>query len=446
MRRYYLLTVLLLLVEFGGSLAWCNDSTESTRRNTPEVLAYKRVRDSVVNLRGKKTVPDTAQTVSFQPQVKRVNGMGTGVVIDARGYVLTNYHVIEGIQNLVVTAGEYSTTGDLVSYDPTTDLAIIKIRTSRTMPEIPLGVSSDLMPAESVLAVGNAYGYTDTASRGIISALHRTVPVSDEQIYYDLIQTDASINPGNSGGPLINLDGQMIGINVAVRVGAQGIGFAIPVNKAVEVAAELLERESAMRLFHGITVETTYVDDRPVTRIARVASNSPAEAAGLQVGDRLVSVGDFSVDRQLDFQRALLEANAGDKLAVVLDRDGQGVHTEVSLQAGRQSLVELVWATLGVEIKPEIPGVVAQMNDKYAGGMRVEKVRPGSPAKGQGIQPGDVLVGLHEWETASWEDMNYVMAHPIIDQQPIQFYILRNRQAFFGSIRLQRPVQTASVR
>ena len=94
MRRYYLLTVLLLLVEFGGSLAWCNDSTESTRLNTPEVLAYKRVRDSVVNLRGKKTVPDTAQTVSFQPQVKRVNGMGTGVVIDARGYVLTNYHVI----------------------------------------------------------------------------------------------------------------------------------------------------------------------------------------------------------------------------------------------------------------------------------------------------------------------------------------------------------------
>jgi serine protease Do len=446
MRRYYLLSLLVLLVAFWGNPAKAAHGAEAadgTNRNTPEVIAYKRVKDSVVNLRGKKTINDGAEAVNFQ-QVKRVNGMGTGVVIDSRGYILTNYHVIEGIQNLVVTAGEYATTGDLVSYDPTTDLAIIKVKTSQFMPSIPLGVSSDLMPAESVLAVGNAYGYTDTASRGIISALHRTVPVSEEQIYYDLIQTDASINPGNSGGPLINLDGEMIGVNVAVRVGAQGIGFAIPVNKAIEVSSELLERENSMRLFHGMTVETTYPNNVPVTAISRIAPNSPAAQAGLQVGDQLVKAGEFPVVRQLDFQLALLEEAVGGSIVILVKRDGAEVTANVELQQGRHSMIELVWEMIGVEVKQEVPTVVTQLNEKYAGGLRIEKVRAGSPAKNQGIQVGDILVGLHEWETVSLDDMQYIVNQPIVLQQPIQFYILRSRQAFFGSIRLQKSTRTAA--
>lgn len=444
MRRYYLLSLMLIMVSsWGGVAAQADDPLKGSNRNTPEVIAYKRVKDSVVNLRGKKTITEGAETVTFQ-QVKRVNGMGTGVVIDSRGYVLTNYHVIEGIQNLVVNAGDYSTTGDLVSYDPTTDLAIIKIRTSQFLPAIPFGVSNDLMPAESVLAVGNAYGYTDTASRGIISALHRTVPVSDEQIYYDLIQTDASINPGNSGGPLINLDGQMIGVNVAVRVGAQGIGFAIPVNKAIEVAAELLDRENSLRLFHGITVETTYPNNIPVTEVRRVAPNSPAALAGIQVGDQLVKLGQFHIQRQLDLQLALLEEVAGNSVVCLVKRDNAEISVNLDLQTGRSSMVELVWDMIGIEVKQEVPSVVSQLNEKYAGGLRVEKVRPGSPAKNQGIQVGDILVGLHEWETVSLDDMNYIVSQPIVLQQPISFYILRSRQAFFGNIRLQKSTRTAA--
>ena len=128
----------------------------------------------------------------------------------------------------------------LVARDIETDLAIIKIDPQEPLPVIPIGTSSDLMPGETVIAVGNAYGYEHTVTRGIISALHRAVQVSDAQFYDDLIQTDASINPGNSGGPLLNIDGDMIGINVAVRAGAQGIGFAIPVDKVAAVAAGLL--------------------------------------------------------------------------------------------------------------------------------------------------------------------------------------------------------------
>lgn len=443
MRRYYLLSLLIMLIGSWSVSALGGDPVDGSNRNTPEVLALRRVKDSVVNLRGKKTISEPAETVSFQ-QVKRVNGMGTGVVIDPRGYILTNYHVIDGIQNLVVQAGEYSTTGDLVSYDPTTDLAIIKVRTPQGMPSIPLGVSSDLMPAESVLALGNAYGYTDTASRGIISALHRTVPVSEEQIYYDLIQTDASINPGNSGGPLINLDGEMIGVNVAVRVGAQGIGFAIPVNKAVEVAAELLGRENSMRLFHGITVETSYPNNVPVTEISRIAPNSPAAKAGLQVGDQLVRVGQYPIVRQLDLELALLEEQTGNPLNFVVKRQGSDINALVELQQGRETMVELVWDMIGVEVKPETPAVVTQLNEKYAGGLRIEKVRPGSPAKNQGMQVGDILVGLHEWETVSMDDIQYIVNQPIVLQQPIQFYILRSRQAFFGSIRLQKSTRVAA--
>lgn len=443
-RNIALVTLTMLAGLLWSPLPVSGQQTGSNNRNTAEVLAYQRVKDTVVNLRGRKTVTDSAQPVSYAPQVKRVNGMGTGVIIDPRGYILTNYHVIDGIQNLIVTSNDAtSTTGSLISYDHDTDLAIIKIDTNKSLPTIPVGSSTDIMTAETVLAVGNAYGYTDTASRGIVSQLKRTVPVSDDQIYYDLIQTDASINPGNSGGPLINLDGEMIGINVAVRVGAQGIGFAIPVNKAMEVAANLFERETGQRIFHGISVETTYPGNKPLTVISRIAPNSPATAAGLQVGDRLVQIAGFKIDRQFDFQRSWLDLASGQSVAISIERQGKPLETKIQLEQGRFSPVELVWETLGLEVRPESPAVVTKLNEKYAGGLTVEKVRPGSPAKAQGIQPGDILVGLHEWETVTVEDLNYIIRQPISQHQEIMFYILRSKQAFFGKVRLQRPTTTA---
>lgn len=148
--------------------------------------------------------------------------MGTGVVLDPRGYVVTNHHVVSGVREILVTSvGGREYTARLVAHDPATDLAIIKIDPARDMPVITLGSSEDLMLGETVIAVGNAYGYENTITQGIVSALHRAVQVSDAQYYEDLIQTDASINPGNSGGPLLNIDGEMIGLNVAVRAGAR---------------------------------------------------------------------------------------------------------------------------------------------------------------------------------------------------------------------------------
>ncbi|MEE9602231.1 MAG: trypsin-like peptidase domain-containing protein, partial [Thermoguttaceae bacterium] len=183
---------------------------------TPIVRAVQGARPSVVNIRGEKTIaaPQTDPSATG----RRVNGMGTGVVIDPRGYVVTNYHVVEGVREIRVTlADKRRFTAKLIARDMGTDLAIIKINVGEELPVITFGTSDDLMPGETVVAVGNAYGYEHTVTRGIISALHRGVPVNDAQFYDDLIQVDAAINPGNSGGPLLNSDGEMIGINVAVR-------------------------------------------------------------------------------------------------------------------------------------------------------------------------------------------------------------------------------------
>ena len=148
--------------------------------------------------------------------------MGTGVVIDPRGYIITNYHVVNGVRDIQVTLADGERyIAKLVARDPETDLAIIKIDAKQEIPVISIGTSSDLMTGETVIAMGNAYGYEHTVTRGIVSALRRSVQVNEAQNYDDLIQTDASINPGNSGGPLLNIDGEMIGINVAVRAGAR---------------------------------------------------------------------------------------------------------------------------------------------------------------------------------------------------------------------------------
>ncbi|MCG8448677.1 MAG: trypsin-like peptidase domain-containing protein, partial [Pirellulales bacterium] len=215
----------------------------------------RAVRDAgpaVVNIQGQKSVSEAEEGAPSAP--RQVNGMGTGVVIDPRGYILTNHHVVDGVRRINITlAGGQTYVAQIVAYEKKSDLAIIRIRTPSLLPVIHLGTSEDLMEGETVIAMGNAFGYEHTVTTGIISALHRNVQVNETQQYLDLIQTDASINPGNSGGPLLNIDGEMVGVNVAVRAGAQGIGFAIPIDKALEIATRLLSIEKLDNHWHGMT-------------------------------------------------------------------------------------------------------------------------------------------------------------------------------------------------
>ena len=206
LRRFPLGLCLLIIWAF-SSFA----QAASEARMSPIVRAIERVKNSAVNIHSEKTT--FGDSLFANGKGRKVNGMGTGVIVDERGYIITNHHVVNGVDSLRCTLYDGSTyMAEVVSFDSKKDLAIIKISASRPLPVMPMGTSSDLMLGETVLALGNAYGYEHSVTAGIISALSRDVEVNETQSYENLIQTDASINPGNSGGPLINMDGEVIGI------------------------------------------------------------------------------------------------------------------------------------------------------------------------------------------------------------------------------------------
>jgi len=425
------------LIALVGSVQFAPAGTGSELRRTPVVRAVERARPSVVNIRGEKTVSPDATQVGRTEGGRRVNGMGTGVVIDPRGYIITNYHVIVGVRQIQVTLADGTREiARLVARDSETDLAIVKIDPPEPLPVIALGTSSDLMPGEPVVAVGNAYGYEHTVTRGIISALHRAVQVSDAQFYDDLIQTDASINPGNSGGPLLNIDGEMIGINVAVRAGAQGIGFAIPADKASDVAARLLASCNVKQSWHGL-VPAAESSGRQGVVVTSVDEKSPAARSGLEPGDLITDVGEVAVRRPLDFHRAMLERKVGEKVELRVRRDGEPQTLQLILAEVPPRLkkpISPAWELLGLELKTISREQFRQRyKTRYRGGLMVLAVRPGSPAAGQGVRRGDVLVGMHIWETVSLENVSYILNRPdFASLNPVKFFILRGNETLYG--------------
>jgi serine protease Do len=445
--RYRTTPAWVLLAAFLATALPTADASEL--RMTPIVTAVRDARPSVVNIRGEKTVSAEGNSAEQGEIGRRVNGMGTGVIIDHRGYIITNFHVVDGVREIQVTlADEQRFIARLIARDGETDLAIIKIDAPKDLPALKIGRSSDLMTGEPVIAVGNAYGYEHTVTRGIVSSLHRAVQVSDAQFYADLIQTDASINPGNSGGPLLNIDGEMIGINVAVRAGAQGIGFAIPVDKAIKVAADLLAARNVKLVRHGLVLGGQTDPEAKGLVVTSVDSDSPAAAAGVKPGDVLLGVDEIDMDRPLDFQRAVLDRKPGDKIKLALRRDAEPVKLDLTLAAGDPAAenVELnAWTLVGLKLQ----GIPAEMfrakyKTRYRGGLTVTAVRPDSPAADQGIRNGDVLVGMHIWETVSMENVSYILHRPDLGGDgPVKFYILRGNETLYGYLALGMKVKTA---
>jgi serine protease Do len=408
----------------------------SELRRTAIVRAVEAALPSVVNIHGQKTNDSSANSA-------RVNGMGTGIVIDERGYILTNYHVVEGVERIQVSTRSGQTVlARLVGQDHATDLAIIRVDVSTNLPVIRIGTSSDLMLGEPVIAIGNAYGYPHTITRGIISQLHRPVQVSDDQKYLDLIQTDASINPGNSGGPLLNIDGNVIGINVAVRVGAQGIGFAVPIDQAIEVASRLLNSHISTRIHHGVVGKTVATALNSKFIITSVTSNSPASRSGLQPGDVIESINDQHVYRSLDFQRNLLDHSAGDEVAIKVNRNDKLVSVNLLLANSTRSQhpvtpSDRIWSQLGLRLLPAGQQAFSRANSRYRGGLKVVGVRRDGPAAQQGIRYGDILVGMEKWETISLDNVAYILDTDHVKRGlALKFYVIRNGETLFGHLQV----------
>jgi serine protease Do len=404
-------------------------------RRSAIVRAVESQRDAVVNIHGQKLVGGaTSADEAAGGETRRVNGMGTGVIVDPRGYVVTNFHVVEGVRRIEVTlASGRTTSATLVSHDPRTDLAVIKIAADGPLPVVTLGTSSDLMIGETVLALGNAYGYEHTVTRGIISALHRNVEVSRTQRYDDLIQTDASINPGNSGGPLLNIDGEVVGINVAVRAGAQGIGFAIPIDRVLDVVTQLMSVERMDHTWHGIVTRSEHGRGAVVEA---VRGASPAERVGVRAGDLIVRIGNVPVARQFDIERALLGRKAGESVPVTVVRAGAEECIALPLAAMQREAIsvdERCWRDLGLRVTHMSAAKVQKLQSRYRGGLVITEVRSDGPASEQGIREGDILVGLHIWETIATDNITYILDKADEEHlNPIKFYVLRGRETLFG--------------
>ena len=337
-------------------------------------------------------------------------GMGSGFIINPHGYVLTNNHVVESARKIrVILPGSDEYAATLVGADPRTDLALLKVDSAEPLPVAPLGDSDSLRIGEWVLAIGNPFGLDQTVTAGIVSAKGRKeVAPGREAMYANFIQTDASINPGNSGGPLINMRGEVVGINTAIQAGAQGIGFAIPVNMAKLLLPQLAEGK-VERGYLGVLIQevtremsgTLGLKDASGALVAEVLAGSPADKAGVRVGDVIVEFAGKPIKDHVDLPWLAATAKVGSTVAVTVVRKKKPLLLKVVMGRLAES-----GATPGKHAakKPSaVPGTgisVASLSEedrKTAGlnpriGVIIMAVNRGSDADRVGIRPGDIVL------------------------------------------------------
>ncbi len=427
----------------------------SGNRRTPVVEAVQKVMPCAVSISSEKKAASTSRWPFSheENQRPRVSGMGTGVLVDGRGYILTNQHVVDKVQGIEVRLADGTTyPARLIQQDETMDLAMIKIDAGRPLPAVTIGTSSDLMVGEQVITIGNAFGYENTVSVGIVSAIGRNVTLSDDQVYRNLIQTDACINPGNSGGPLINIDGELIGINVAVRAGAQGIGFALPIDDVKRVATEMLSTRKLVGSWHGLVAGETRVGANRAVVIADVPPSSPAEAAGIQRGDQMVRVGDLPITNTLDIERGFLNARPGVKQEVLVRRGGQEKLLSLDVRAVARAAndpAERIWRSLGLRAIPVNSDLVRLAAPNCSGGLYVQSVASDGPAARGAIQKGDILVGVRvtdkDWETIKLDNVVYVLDQSDMAQtQTLRCWIVRRNELIQAVVSLgETPIANA---
>ncbi|HIK12656.1 MAG TPA: trypsin-like peptidase domain-containing protein [Oscillatoriaceae cyanobacterium M33_DOE_052] len=318
------------------------------------VEAVNKVGPAVVRINAARTVtnngPDPFNDPFFrrffgpnaqvQPRERVERGTGSGFILSADGQVLTNAHVINGADTVSVVLKDGRTfDGKVLGVDPVTDVAVVKIE-AQNLPTVTLGDSEKLQPGEWAVAIGNPLGLDNTVTAGIISATGRSsseVGVPDKRVGF--IQTDAAINPGNSGGPLLNAQGEVIGVNTAIIQGAQGLGFAIPINTAQRIAEQLITTGKAQHPFLGIEMATLTPElkkqinqdpNSPITitadqgvLIARVVPNSPAAAAGIRAGDVIQKIDNTPITKSDTIQQIVQASKIGQSLQVEINRNGK---------------------------------------------------------------------------------------------------------------------------
>lgn len=464
-RMFYLFVVVTLLYFFNNPLTFANQDSEVDKLRQellelekitqPLIQTFRKVSQlvspSVVSLSTEKKrvlsgTPETEPTPPSQhfpskrdPHMEDIpkKGLGSGIIVEEHGYILTNNHVIDGFSEDEITVitynGEQYKNVKIIGIDPNTDLAVIKIEAEGCLP-VKFGNSEDVQVGDWVIAIGSPFGYHQTVSMGIISAKGRThvIPFVLPFIYEDFFQTDAAINPGNSGGPLVNLRGEIIGVNTAIATrsgGFQGVGFAISASIAKETAENIITTGTIVRGYLGVGTHDINDDlagvlglknkkeiihrlQLPIEKgafVLEVWSDTPASKAGIFPGDIISELDGKKIENTTDLQHAIRHAKINKAIIVKIIRDGSENALEVVVEpqpedlAGKsytaiQKLDEPTKFSLGLVVNELLPEIAKSLGFEGEKGVLVVDVESDSPAEHAGIKPGDLItkVGTRE--------------------------------------------------
>jgi serine protease Do len=357
-----------------------------------------------------------------QPEFKQP-GLGSGFIIDPEGYIVTNNHVVDGADTIkVILKDESEYPGEIIGRDPVTDIALIRVMASGNLPSVDLGSSDALRVGEWVAAIGSPFGLQYTVTAGIVSAKGRVIGSGP---YDDFIQTDASINPGNSGGPLINMQGEVVGINTMIIARGQGIGFAIPIDLAKNIVDQLKSDGEVTRGWLGVTIQNLKgelaryygVDDKSGVLVASVVPGDPADQAGIQPNDIITKVNGEAVTSSRDLTNLAANLGVGEKASVTIIRKGESQVLEVEI--GRRPVTMASVSDerpkekdrqYGFKVTDVTPEIVRRYNLEEASGVVVVGVTPSSPADEAGIRQGDLIIEIDHQQVASVRDFKNLMA------------------------------------
>ncbi|MBM3236631.1 DegQ family serine endoprotease [Candidatus Poribacteria bacterium] len=359
---------------------------------------------------------------------REAQGLGSGVIVTSDGYILTNNHVIEGADEVIVYLPDNNREIDakVIGRDPGTDVAVIKVD-GKNLPIIPMGNSDELDVGEWVIAIGSPFGYAQTVTRGMVSAKGRSISGAGQDRWFDFIQTDAAINPGNSGGALINIHGELIGINTLIVTGSAfsqsnaGVGFAIPINLAQNVMKDLIEKGEVERGWLGVYIQDIDYDmaeklglkNTDGALVSQVQSDSPAEKAGFKSGDVIVEFDRKPVKNSGQLRITVASTDIGKPVDVKIIREGR--EKTVSVKIGKLSGEKIasasgevssedVKALEGLKVSNLTPEIAERYGYEKEDGIVVTEVAPGSPAYKEGIRPGDLIKEVEKQTVTNVKD------------------------------------------
>lgn len=399
-------------------------TSNRAERMTPVVRVFQQASPAVVNLSTSRIVTvrrphgfgslfDEIFDLPTQPQQYKTQSVGSGFVIHKDGYIVTNAHVVERAAEIKATFAD-GTELDAreVAVDRKHDLAVLKVEAHRPLPFLKMGRSDDLMQGETVIVIGNPLGYEHTITTGVVSALNRELVFDQNHIYTELIQTDASINPGNSGGPLLNIVGELIGINSAIRGDAQNIGFAIPVNQLHKLLPEMLDIERLRRVSFGVHFDgdMSAQPERGV-RVKAVDADTPAAEVGVRPGDVLMAIDNLPTPDFMEAFSLLARTPTGQSLKLDLRRAG-GTQASVEVPLSDRPVPDasqMMQRYFGIGVRE----MTRRDRDRYglrrSIGLLIESVAHGSEAEREGFQPGDVVTQFGGWSVTDMAELAHLV-------------------------------------